>query len=274
MLLEVNEGLEEAIVRVLSTSRSLSVIEIEQGLAGLGIFCSKQAIYKQLKKLEEGFIVTKVKTKYSLNIAWILNVLDFSSKLYELWIKQSKSAPLVQGTARRSWQFGDLWTAHEFWIHLLLSLCLRTSDKEVWEWLPYPWYVLIHRKKKQNLRQAIRYTKKSFSISLGEKCFFSELCIADSPSDIYHYRYNPDLAEEWGNMTYVVIEDYILSVEITPKVANNIERLFKSVQDATDVSREKVSSVFKIRSKVVVALEQNGTKAEKIKRRLIADSNK
>jgi hypothetical protein len=273
MLLEVNEGLEEAIVRVLSTSRGLSVIEIEQRLAGLNIFCSKQAIYKQLKKLEEGFIVTKVKTKYSLNIAWILNVLDFSSKLYELWIKESKSEPLIQGTTRRSWQFGDLWTAHEFWIHLLLSLCLRTSDREAWEWLPYPWYVLIHRKKKQNLRQAIRYTKKSFNISLGEKCFFSELCIADSPSDIYRYSYNPALIQEWANMTYVVIEDYILSVEITPKVVNSIERLFKSVQGSADVSREKVSSVFKIRSKVVIALEQNANKAEKIKKRLIAENH-
>lgn len=270
MLLQLNEELEDLIVVILASHPPLTVQQIRAALVKRDRSYSLQAVYKQLTKLQDNQVITKLKTLYTLNMAWIVNVSHLAKQLEEKSRQGFFSETLLppSGT-KKSWTLPDVWIAHEFWMHLALTLMCYCPSSSFYTWYALPWFELAHRQKRPNLWAAIRATGKRFYSLVGVDCQLTQFLLRTRPQDFYYPSMAPQLLETLDTKIFTVFDDYILSVETSKKFFNHIKNYFLNFNTANGFDREEVANMFKMRTQVKITLEHNVMKSGKLRKLII-----
>lgn len=268
MIFETEEALEDKIVRFLCGEQLLSVKELMEKLAAEGDAWSCQAVYKQLRKLTESQVVTKVGTSYSLDSSWVVNSYETLANTYQkLRIKDPVFEEVI-AKGKKTWTFKSLAHLHPFWSYLVVGLTLRSETEYLIEWVPYPWWSLINRARKPKIRHAIRHTGKKWNILMGDPCFLTELCASDWPTDLYTPYYAPTLMPEFDTRTIAITSQFVIEVETTRKIANLVSEYFNRITSSDQLSRNEVVAVFSEPGKVRLSLHFDELRAQKYRRAL------
>jgi hypothetical protein len=137
MLFQTYETLSEHIVEILGNQHAISVRKMHSLLLRTQK-CSIQAIYKELRKLQEGGVAVKIKKFYSLRIPWVIEFTSFADRIKRRYLESSQlAATLPEYNKKEIWHFSNLLRLNDFWSQLLLLLIRQSKGKILYGWNPH-----------------------------------------------------------------------------------------------------------------------------------------
>ena len=271
LLLQVNQNLEEKIVRFLSTQHSVSAIQIWKALTvSEQKRCTLQAIYKGLLKLQKEGVIVKASTLYSLSTSWIFNLVSFADQLYKKQVDTSSLQMILPNGTKATWNFNSIPRMHDFWSHLILIALKNSSEKFVFEWLPHPWYQLIHTTKLSSFRKALLMISERFYIIVGGDGFLDRICEPYWKSrKIYQYSFSKSDLDLPLSRGVLVIGEFIITLDFLPSFANKLDSFFKETNSLQGPEIGEILQFLSRRTSLTLKFEKNPRKAALLKRKFI-----
>ncbi len=265
MLFDDDQQLEERIVRVLGVKPQLTANELLK-LVNKKKSYSIQGLYKELKKLEYGGVVSKEKKQYSLRIPWVLETIDFSAKLNSRYISGAQDIISLPVMGKKSiWHFSNLQKLNNFWSQVLLFLVQKVDDRRLFSVMEHPWYHLIFTEQEQQFIDAVERTKTQLYIINKRKTYLDKW--VEQFWNESHIEYSFDsrpLRNNPKNVYLNAIGDYVLTVKLDDAITKDIEQVYNSTVNAEAVNHSEIFQVFNQRVKATMWLEYHPTKAKRI----------
>lgn len=270
MLFGTKPILEEIIVEELGTKRSLTVSALRRIIDRKHRPCSKQAVYKAISRLQDEGIIVKVGQELSLKSSFIINILRFADKLAERQTVGLSKAELIAGAkAKLKWQFTDIKKMDDFWAHTLISLLQDNKHPVAFEWVPRPWFELVHREKEKQFQQILKNKNKRIYLMVGGRGYLDKYCSQFWPGEIYTYSLSEGPFESIRNTYFDVVGDYILTFRFDKYTTERIESFFESVNKSSDLSVRGYNRIFAHSMKITAGLELNAKKANKLRTQFV-----
>ena len=131
-------------------------------------------------------------------------------------------------------------------------------------WVPYFWFDLVNYQKDLEAQDAMRVAGNKMFMILGHDCFLSRLPVKYWKKEVYEWSYAQGPFHNLNSTYYDVIDDLILTVELTPKTTREIKELFDSVRGAEDLGLIRKFESIKSSAPCKLSIERNPQKAEKL----------
>jgi hypothetical protein len=236
MLLRGNDRLDELLVQILGQHGALEVRDLHAACAKIGREVSIQGIYHELRKLQGLGIVLKVGKTFQLSISWASEFVLFADRVYENCInKASARAILPLEGEKRSWEFTNLLRMDDFWVQIMQTFFVETGNRELFGWIPHPWYYFAQPRKVVDFYRFVKREKRRLYYILGEDTLLARRYVETLSTQIFSHSFAPS-PFTFGKHVYLdVTRPYIVKVSVDLATAGRIEKLFLSVKNASDL---------------------------------------
>jgi len=259
MLLQPKQNLEERIVQILARMGQTTASGLSETISNEGRAYSRQGIYKELRKLQETGVVVKHGKFYSLSLIWILNLTDLADSMFESFVGEEVSLDHLPAAGKKvSWQFSRLSKLDNLAIHLMLLLFQNTESKEMFQWLPHPWFELIHHEKELQLEQALKVGGYQVHVIIGGENYLDTLFTSEWP---YNYSHAVGPFERERSHYYCVIDQYILTWILDTETTQRIDTLFETVTGPEDLQVSAIMKAVQSAGNYSIRIENNLKKA-------------
>jgi hypothetical protein len=154
---------------------------------------------------------------------------------------------------------------NDFWSHILLILIQQSKNKILLGWNPHPWFHLVQTEQEKQYIQSLTLAGSKLYLIVGGNTFLDRWTEKFWDKNTVAYSFGKsNFATE--RTTYInVVDDYVLTVKIDPKVAHQIDDIYKNVQSMDDINLQSILSLFHQKTKISVRLEKDAEKARKVK---------
>lgn len=248
---------------ILSQGPAFLVAELEDRLKKAGAVYTVQAIYYVLRKLRRDGVAVRMKGRYSLSLAWALELLELTRSLEQNFLKSAPAQQLVpELKQRRSWEFRDLYTLDDVWVQLMLHLVERSSDKTIWNYCPHPWFFYSQRPKMERFYRVLMKQGVRIKLLIGGDSALDRLFSRSMPTALYQCVHAVD-AKLGLDSHFMSIGDFVLRVQLAADAARRIDEAFHGAvrASATDVLTVQAATSKPTRARLSV--EHNARKARK-----------
>lgn len=253
--------LSTSLVQVLARRPLSTVHKLSQDIAKSGKPCTHQAIYKELAKLQKQGVVVKLRDTYSLTWTWIVGIGDFAEETRNTYLScDTLFFPRKEGE-RFVWQFHSLPAVDDFWGHLFVALLAETKESQVFEWIPHPWFELIHESKEDAFRRALRAQKSKIYMCVGGDRYLDRLVEKRWHPSIYQYSFAKGPFHHLRNVYFDVIGDYILSFSFPKAFAKEMDSFYQRISGSRDLEVPEIFNLITRRTPVKVSIELNKIKS-------------
>src|SRR3989344_1994433 len=261
-----NKQLQERIIGALGQKPFLTVAELEKHINRSGKQeYSAKAFYKELRLLRENGVVVTTQRKHALRLPWVLETLSFSEILERNYVNHPSLPGLNSLERKWVWRFGDLLTMNDFWSHLLLVLIQQSKKKVLLGWNPHPWFHLVQTKQEEQYVRALKRARSKLHLIVGGNTYLDRWAEQFWDKGVVEYSFGKSPFEK-ERSTYVnVIDDYVITVKLDPKVAAEIDRIYAETRSLDTLDLPGILSLFRNKTRVMIRLEKNALKAKKIK---------
>lgn len=230
---------------------------------------SLAAVYKVLHKLQASGVVVKSGTRYSFSLRWVFEMFTYADKLAATYFSEEYLKTLLPQRGKKlSWKFSELSRCNEFWNQLLLALLKHTPAANVFSWVPYPWFVLLHNDRESRLQQAFRMSGRRFYTSFGDGGHLEQDVrkVYGHSNQIISFSDGP-LSRQRSK--YIdVVSDYVLTVTLDSETQKRVVKVFSGAKrTASRNSSSNLAALVK-RAAVSIRLEFSPKKAKAIRRQL------
>ena len=258
MLFQSDPKLEEIIVVLLAGKAALDAEEIELACRKLGKPFTRQAIYKELAKLQRQGIALKVGRQFTLKFDWVMRMQHLSEKMHETQLRFNLASTILPLPGEmKTWHFSDLFRLDDFWAHLLLVLLRGSQSKHLFERVAQPWFELIHAKKELNFKNALRMLKKRVYVSMDASPYLGAALTDNWPGDIYEYSFAEGPFTGNSRYIYDVIDQYVLRIDLGATLPKVIDHLFREIRRSEDINIGTIVQSLRTKSRLTVKLENN-----------------
>lgn len=260
MLFANRSQLETLLVQLLTTEPGSSASHLQK-LISRQRPTTLQGVYHELGKLQDQNVVIKVGQAFFLNITWANELLNFADTLYEKYFNSTEALSfLVNEKKRQSWKFTSGIRADDFYVHASLALCRAMKCKEIFEWVPHPWFFLVDSEKEKRYQQTLQREKIRIYCAIGGDSSLDRAYLKSKPSRLNIYATGANPFKAPNNQYIQVVGDYIVSLTFTEELTRSIEQTFK---ETTREARPAFLLSLQ-QSKVQVRIENAPNKAYKL----------
>ena len=152
------QSVADAILALFAEEREMTAEAMRRRISARYFPCSPRAVYKELQKLQRQGVVLRVRGFYSLSITWLLNLIEFSEKLYSVSVEhRPRVSRLPEEGERLTWKFRDLQHMDRFWLQLIFLLFEHSRSRTMFAWVPHFWFDLVHYEKDLEAQRAMRH---------------------------------------------------------------------------------------------------------------------
>jgi hypothetical protein len=268
MLLQIHERLEERLIRILAGVPCARVSWIQKSLSAKFRPYTFQAIYKELSKLQKAGIVVKAGEEYRLKLSWISDLTRLVNQMHDTHLAASSlAARLSQDKSKIKWNFSNLLKMDDYWGHLVLDLFRNSGANAMYEWLPHPWFELIHREKEDRFRKVLRRSKKRIYMIVGGSSYLDRICRRYWPAELYEYSFTESPFENKRSEYIDVIGEYILTIKLTRNFSQRIDDFYQQISCAKEVQASEILDLFTAKTSIQMILERNKRKASLFKKK-------
>ena len=265
MLFQTKETLSEHIVRILGNQHAVSAQSIH-ALLKKTRNCSIQAVYKELRKLQEGGVVVKTKKHYSLRIPWAIEFVSFANKIKRHYLEFSQLiAILPEYNKKEIWHFSNLLRLNDFWSQLLLLLIQQSKEKILYGWNPHLWFHLVQTKQEKQYIDSLHKTESKLYLVIGGDTYLDRWAEKFLDKRVLQYAFSKQLFSKKQPCYLNVIDDYVLTVKIDSETMQSIEKIYNSVHSREELDIANILEVFNGKARVSIWLENNPPKARLIR---------
>lgn len=230
--------------------------------------CSQRAVYKQIKELIERGVIIRSGPRYSLSLTWVLALIRTAEDLYGTLVDRSlKSSYLPKAGEKRSWHFDDLQHLDRFWIQMIFLLFEESNSREMYVWVPYFWFDLIHYHKDLEAQEAMRVAGNKMFMILGDDSFIARRPIEYWSKEVYEWSYAEGPFKNQMTTYYDVIDDLVMTIELTPKTTRQIRDLFHAVRGPEDLDQLSRFESIKSNAPTKLTIERNQQKARRLQKK-------
>ncbi|MBU4332745.1 hypothetical protein KKD19_02875 [Patescibacteria group bacterium] len=266
MLLQTKEKLEDLIVKLLAERPILTATQVRQEIKEKNKKYSLQAVYKELRKLQNNGVVSKIKQKYGLRLPWALDFVSLADIISQTYIDSPRIASILpERNKKEIWHFNNLLKMNNFWSHILLILIQQSEKKILLGWNPHPWFHLAQTKQEEQYIKSLGLAKGKLYLIVGGSTYLDRWAEKFFDKKIVEYSFGRSACGTECSPHYInVIDDYVLTVKIDKKTARIIDDLYKNTTSADDIDIASIMDVFHGKINASIWLEKNSKKAQQI----------
>jgi hypothetical protein len=267
MLKQRDQKLDELLINLLADCPSLSAPELWKKTANRPRSYTIQAIYQELRKLQRQGVILKVGNKYSLKLAWVLEMISLADRMYDTHVE---AAPLPQvlpePNSSVSWRFSDVHRMDAAWTHLGLGLSRHSPDRSCFLWAPYAWFHLAHHADEEQFLRGMELSGAKYYVVIGSDTYLERRYVRFLRKSFCECSFAPGLFARPCSDYIMVAGDFVLTVRFDRESLESIAALMASVKSARDIQIGRIADVFKQPMKIGLKLENRPAKAAKLRK--------
>ncbi len=248
----------------LSSARLVQEIKEEQGV-------TKQAVYKELRKLRKREMVVAHGKILSLSVLWLQKMSSFFLETHDLYSGESTSEPYLQMEDGDSlvYRFSNPDTMDSFWGHAVLILSGKMSEGDyAYLYNPHEWFLAARPESELEIFRLIHESKKNLVIYVAGETDLDKklgnLLIQESQQ----YFAGGIYLFEKENYYINIFNDFIIEVWIDPSTAGKIESFFQQEKEVTAYGMDTLQHVISQTGKNKFKISKNKKRADQLKRKI------
>ncbi|MCB9029496.1 MAG: hypothetical protein H6619_00455 [Deltaproteobacteria bacterium] len=260
-------NLRTALISLFSQKLSWRAEELLEAVERAHRKISKQALYKELRRLEDDGVVVRASGVYTIRLAWILQLSSFANKLHQLFLEtESLLSTFEFKDGIEKWEFSDLHRADLFWTQLIIALLPRNRSQKIFSWIPHPWFHLVHADREKEFWNAVAIYEPEFYVSVaGDTPLDREWAnLTDSSSSKVFFG-KPPLYHSNLN-SFELHGDFLVEVKLDKETAEEIEQIFISVPKLSSFKPQQLMQLLGKERKIIISLEHNTDRIETFRR--------
>src|SRR3989338_7602086 len=244
MLFQTKERLSEHIVKILANQYAISAQRIHILLKKTRN-CSIQAVYKELRNLQEWGVVVKTKKQYNLRIPWAIEFVSFANRIKRQYLESSQLiAILPEYNKKEIWHFSNLLRLNDFWSQLLLLLIQQSKEKILYGWNPHLWFHLVQTKQEKQYIDSLKKTKSKLYLIIGGDAYLDKWAEKFFDKRVVEYVFGKQLFLKKQLYYLNVIDDYVLIVKVDSETTQSIEKIYSSIHSGEELDIANILKVF------------------------------
>lgn len=266
------QTIDEEVVKVLAYNPRLFLDEIKKNVVSENKI-SLQGWYKVIKRLMIEGVVVKEKKRYSLNVAWIIDILKFSEALKATYINKTPQTIIHLPTKEKEsifFKFSDLLSMNTFWAHLLTYIASKEPQhKKLYAYNPHFWFYLAHDEiEKQYNRSMKEFDVKTYMV-IGSTNFLDRWNVRffDPQSTLTHLCSEPLFYNKKKYINY--IGGFLIEITIPKEVAQSIDDIFNTVHSLSDISKLELIKLFQYKAKCMITIAKDKHNGGLFKKKIV-----
>ena len=265
MLIDARSNLRGAIVEVLSREPLLDAVSLSKRVACVYRNCSKQGLYKELRKLESQGVVVRQIHRYCLRLPWIIELGELATRIDKVYSSASYLASLLgdKGT-KHSWLFSDLRRADLYWTQLSLALHNSIPCKNALAWARHPWFLFCHPQREAEFVKVISRSKMTALFLEGDG-YFDRFYQAHYRTPRYSIHTGVKLAIKHAFDSVEVVGDHLIAVSFDQATRTVLDKAIVRIRNKSDLLQITYERTFWMKARIKITLECNSRKAEALR---------
>lgn len=269
MLLGKAQPIENLVVYYLSRNRALSAASLFELMNKDVRSVSIQAVYKELRKLIVDGVVWKHGNEYSLSASWILNLSELTDTMYYTLNESGLIEDVLPEEGGKSvFRFSSLPRVDDFWLNSLIMIIKESPKKQMYQWLPHPWFNLYHNYKSLPFQNALRIEGGFVQSVIGGDTYLDRRAQLLTTKGVYEFSYAPGPFDDKQDVYYTVTDSYLQTVQIDAEKVAAIEKIYQSFSSEKEFDASSVIQTLESPCKVTLAIETNKRKVRRIYNKL------
>lgn len=268
LLMDPVPRLRDRLVSLLCEGSPASVEDLLASLRREGRTFTKQAVYKELRLLEDGGVVVRSRGTYRITLTWIFGVLSHTERLMERLSGGDFAFDLIPAPGKSSvWKFTSNRNTDRLWVQLTTSLLQTVEDSRVFQSLPHPWHSLLYRDLDAQIAQVFRMSDARIYCVVGGDTYLDRLFIKNFPKDGSLCANAPGLFDTNDPVYLTIIGPFLISTHYSVKFTRAVDAYFHRIRSKADIRVEEVVRLFESPGTITTKIECSEKKAVKIRRR-------
>lgn len=243
MLNFASPTLDDLVFLLLAKEPGISAATLLARLKHHGRQCSVQALYYVLRKLIKSGAVIRTRGRFSVSLAWTLQLMSFSEGMLERSLTSSSGEALPAQGEYREWSFTSLLRLDDFWVQLMLLTLSTTGAKAIINWCPHPWFYFAQASKLEQFYRVLRKQKRKFAVLLGGRTYLDRLFASSVSPELYTCHFAARIPTRRVGYHLMVIDEYVIEVTIDRRSSGRIVDLFNSVKTLSVSEYQRVQRV-------------------------------
>jgi DNA-binding Lrp family transcriptional regulator len=232
---------------------------------------SKQAVYKELRRLKRKEVVVAHGKILSLSVLWLQKMASFFMEAQRLYSGEATSEPYLEMEDGDSlvYRFANPNTMDSFWGHavLILSEKVKVGDY-IYLYNPHEWFLAARPESELEIFRLIHESNKNLIIYVS----------GDTPLDkkigkmlIYEsQQYFSGGGHLFPKENYYIniFDDFVIEAWIDPGTAKKIDKFFEEEIEVTPHGMDELQDIISQKGKNKFKISRNKRKAEQLKRKI------
>lgn len=267
MLNGTTERLEEAIIEAFSRTPYMTAGNLAAAVAKRGRPFTIQAVYQELRKLQRERIVTKVRDRYMLRIAWVLEMVELTDRLYSAYSRHGSLLDLLPAEGERvSWKISSVSRLVTFWAQINLALLTVSGERKLFEFLPHIWFHLAAGSDETQFLKSLRLTGVTYYCAVQGDSYLDRAYLKTATAVNAEIRFGLSPFRQPMETYHGVIGDFLVTCKLSQKVRLEIERLYKAVLGPADYPSGTFAELFNCKEPATFLVERGTPRAKKYRK--------
>ena len=271
MLLSSPQALDDHLVMLLARKRSATAAELQLALSEQYGKFTIQGIYKELNKLQAAGVIVRQHGRYGLNLAWILNLAELADTMFETQTSGADGFGILPETQEKTtFVFRRLAHVDDFWIHALLMLLEKSESGVLYQWIPHPWFHLIHGQKSKPLHNALKVSGFKAKSIIGGSSYLDRYSETYTMKGTYEFFYAPGPFADEPRRYYSVTDRHLFTVTLDKTVAENLDAIYANVSSPKDFDSVSAINLLNRPGTIRVTIDQRPANVRRIRKKFLA----
>ena len=267
MLLSTKESLADALVILLARFGASTAAELRAQVATVLKRYSPQAIYQELRKLEQRAVVIRLKRRYALNLSWVFEFQALAAHLARTHVRESH---FVHELARSSRgiciRVSSLIHADDLWVQFMHTMYRLAPGERMYSWLRHPWFHFTGHEKEFKYQRALKLLKQRMYVVVGGRTALDRYFASLWLPGVYIVSQEPGPLDTLRREYFNVMGDWVLSITLDAPTTRAIESLFARARNLQDVDTARVIDLLHTQVRVSMRLARQPKKAARLRR--------
>ncbi len=265
MLLSSPLALDDRLVHLLASRKAATAKELQTELARTKGEFTIQGIYKELNKLQRAGVLLRSDGRYSLSLSWIVNLAELADEMFYTQTKTDGALGILPPSGEKNtFSFSRLPYVDDFWIHALLTVLQNSKERIVYQWIPHPWFHIVHSHKSWPLYNALQASGFRVRSIIGGTTYLDRYSESISKKGTYDYSYSASPFHSERNKYYSVSDSYLMTIRFDAGTTRNIEDLYSRVSSAKDYEPLKAQAVINTPGKFTLTIDSRPASVNRI----------
>jgi hypothetical protein len=233
--------------------------KIQSLLKKRGVNVTIQGIYKQLNTLLGSEVILKNKQQYTINNEWIKNI----SKILDI-----QEIDLPKEGEKFTYKFNSLRNLDAHWKHVTEAFNKKLENEPMflYSYHQFWMYTPSHEESERKFAGEF-FNKKQYTFYVIGGVTDLDKKYKDSFKDSYYKVENYSIKSLKEKEHILVIGNFIINVKVPDDITKMIDSIYKT-DEKIDVKEEKLKEILGTNHKSMFTIENNLSKANKIKRKI------